>query len=1106
VLIMGIASSWHWCLSRTTIPPYRQGIVKALLSGRRARWNEHGGTSMVEIRVIGELRLAGAAAELPSSRRARALLGWLAVHPGRHHRSRLAGLFWPDVLEASARASLRSAIWALRPALGAGLSTSRDTLMLDGSLLVDLWQFRRLLAAGEQEAAVALCSGELLQDLDDDWVIEARAEFEDDIAAALITLTEQAAEPAAALTWARRLAAARPLDETAGALLIRACLAAGDTTAALDAFAGLRLRLGTALGIAVSEATAALIEPLTADRGWPEPVWSGHAIQPPPGLVGRNHEFAALAAAWESARSGTGTAVVLTGEGGIGKTRLLEELRARSGTSTAVIAGTVLAGTPFAIWTEALSDLLALTGQPSQAWVTDLARIVPALGYGRGLAPAVDPQLDRVRICEAVVQFLGWAARRTPVLVGLEDLHLADGASLDLIAYAGRRLARLPVLFVLTRRQLPARQHLDAVLAALRSRHALAADITLEPLADDQLRALIVTAAGPVKDTTISQVIEFAGGNPLLAIEAATAARAGPVDAGTGLAGAGLAGTVLVGTGLAGAGLVGAVRLAVGKLSVPGRMFAEFVAAAGRDLDRAEIAALPLPNPAREAAEALGSGLLISAEGRVGYRHALLRDAVYQTIPEPVRARLHAELARMLRGRAGSRAAEVARHFCLAGQDEQAVGLLALAARDARRVAAMDAAAGFLTEALRIEPGDTELLVELAEIEAFRGSLSASDHAFHRALELIAPLDSGALTSAWLRRGRWLRGGICHPRQSRASYQNALDVLDRDPDTPARAEALAGLAWAEAVAGDLALVDELLAGADQVLGDSPSDLLVHDIGVARGHALIRAGRFAESFGPLIAASAAAGRAGRPDMAYSCLSNAASAAACAGEFGRALDFADRCLPLVIPNGLLRLSVYAQTARSAILRRLDRLAEAEQACDEAGVFADRIGLPDLDGLVHAERGLVRLASSAPASAAAELAIALDLGAPVSKAGIRLRLAEALTLAGRLEQAAAELRNVTLEPVGPADFPATLVARMSRVQGLIASRRGETRLAEQRLAESAGAWQRIVETLDKRQAGAGYVASLIDLGRPPLTSLIEPAAELAIVHADLAVVRST
>src|SRR5580704_5801476 len=75
--------------------------------------------AMLEIKVIGELEIivAGKTAELPPSRRSRALLGWLAVHPGRHTRSRLAGLLWPDAQEASARASLRSAMWALRPAL-----------------------------------------------------------------------------------------------------------------------------------------------------------------------------------------------------------------------------------------------------------------------------------------------------------------------------------------------------------------------------------------------------------------------------------------------------------------------------------------------------------------------------------------------------------------------------------------------------------------------------------------------------------------------------------------------------------------------------------------------------------------------------------------------------------------------------------------------------------------------------------------------------------------------------------------------------------------------------------------------------------------------------
>ena len=653
---------------------------------------------------------------------------------------------------------------------------------------------------------------------------------------------------------------------------------------------------------------------------------------------------------------------------------------------------------------------------------------------------------------------------------------------------------------MLTRRRLPARQDLDAVLAALRARGALAAEIGLEPLPYDAARALVASTA-QLPEAAVRQIVALAGGSPLLLVETARAASAPDADH------ADLA-----------SGLAEAVRRAVGGLPGRARLFTDFAAAAGRDLDRGEVAALPLPQPALAAAEALGSGLLRSSDGRIGFRHGQLRDAVYQEIPDPVRARLHGELARLLRrppgpgpqagpaqrpGRRGLRAAEVARHLRLAGQDEQAVSYLALAARDARRVAAMAEAAGFLAEALEIEPGDPELLVELAEVEAFRGRPDPSDQAFSQALAEIAPADSGALSSAWLRRGRWLRGGICHPRESRRSYQNALDVLDRDPDAdpPARAEALAGLAWAEAVAGDPAVVDELLAQADRVLdGGPPGDLLVHDIGVARGHALIRAGQFAASYGPLIAASAAAGRAGRPDMAYSCLSNAASAAACAGELDRALDFSDRCLALVVPNGLLRLSVYAETARAALLRRLGRLAEAARACDAAAGYAERAGLPELDGLVRHERGLLALASGDLAAAAAGLAAALELGAPVGRPSARLRLAEALARAGRADQAETELRAAVLEPVGPGDFPATLVARMSRVQGLIAAGRGDTALAGRRLTESRDAWQRIARTLSGQQAGAGYVAALIDLGRPPVSSLVEPGRELDAVTAEL------
>ena len=1121
--------------------PPRHVTVKAQLSPhlaakRRPRLrtvpytdaHAYNGRTMLEVRVIGELdiRLNGLGGELPPSRRARALLGWLALHPGRHSRSRLAGLFWPDVPETSARASLRSAVWALRSALGPDfggyLVTDRDTVTLaGGDLWVDLREVRRLIGLGQPAAALALCHADLLQDLDDDWVVAARDELGDDIAAALHEVMAQAStagDQATALACARRRATLRPLDEAAGADLIRLLIDTGDPAAALESFAQLEQRLAAELHIPVSAQTWALVAPIrcapgaSGKDGPADPPATGPA-SPRSGLIGREPDFFRLTQAWRAARSGSGTAVLLEGDGGIGKTRLVEELQAtacaaspggacgHSAVATATTAGPGQVA-PFALWTDALTDLVATTGLPpaDEPWTAALARIVPAVGYGPGTRGdgqrAADPQLERARLCEAVVQFLVWASCRSPLLLAFEDLHGADTASLELIAYAGRRLSRTPVLFVLTRRRMPARQDLDAVLAVLRSRGTLATEIRVGPLADDATRVLIQDTAR-LPEPVISRIIRLAAGSPLLAVETARAAASDPGDPG-----------FLP-------GLDGAVRIAISKLSGPARMFTQFTAAAGRSLQPAEVAALPLPNPTRAAAEALGSGLLRTDDGRIGFRHALLADAVYQEIPEPALVQLHGALAQLLRqrkqqtpaGHRRQRAAEIARHFKRAGQDEQAVAYLVTAGHDARSVAAMAEADSFLTEAVRIEPGDPEILVELAEVRAFRGLLNDSDQAFDRALELIAPQDSGALISAWLRRGRWLRGGVCHPRESRRSYRCALDVLDRDPaaDLPARAEAVAGTAWAEAVAGELDAVGDLLAEVDRILGgDRPGDLLTHDIGVARGHALIRAGQFTGSFGPLIAASAAAGRAGRPDMAYSCLSNAASAAACAGNFARALDFADRCLPLVVPNGLLRLSVYAQTARSAILRRLDRLPEARQACDVAAGYADRAAHPELDGLVRQEQGLLALAACDPSTAMAELSAALDLGAPVSRAATRLRLAEAFAAGGQPDRAEDELRAVTLEPVGPSDFPATLVAHMSRIQGLIASARGDTVLAERRLNESLAAWRRLAGAPDSQQAGAGYVASLIDLGRPPISSLAEPARELAIVRDELSALR--
>ena len=143
---------------------------------------------MLRVRLAGSLALESDGREipLPPSRRARALLAYLAAHPGPHARGELAARFWPDVLDESARTSLRAALSELRRALGPEaerLVATRETVALDGAW-VDLRESAALLEAGRVDDAAAVCDGELLQGMDDEWVFELRREHEDRLRAA----------------------------------------------------------------------------------------------------------------------------------------------------------------------------------------------------------------------------------------------------------------------------------------------------------------------------------------------------------------------------------------------------------------------------------------------------------------------------------------------------------------------------------------------------------------------------------------------------------------------------------------------------------------------------------------------------------------------------------------------------------------------------------------------------------------------------------------------------------------------------------------------------------------------------------------------------------
>jgi tetratricopeptide (TPR) repeat protein len=692
----------------------------------------------------------------------------------------------------------------------------------------------------------------------------------------------------------------------------------------------------------------------------------------------------------------------------------------------------------------------------------------------------VAPDLQRTRLFEAVVALLGWAAREAAVLLVLEDLHDADEPSLELAAYVARRLSELPVMMVFTRREVPASPAADRVEHALRARGLLACEMRLTQLAPDAVARLARQAAG-LDEADVEVVVERAEGNALLAVETARALAAGEKEVASNLR--------------------GSVRAALAGTSRQARGLVEAVAVAARPLEPHEIDRLAA---AEVAADALETGLLVSTGSRVGFHHALIREAAYAEIPEPRRRAAHGDWARTLlaceQDGAPRRPDEVARHLRMAGADRDAVPQLVRAAADARAVAALDQAVAYLEEALTIAPDRGHEWLELVELEGWRGRREQAEAAFDRAIGLFETDDPLTRARAWLRRARTYHGSICLPRSVLECTGHALEQLELVPErAPAeQSEALAAQAWAEAVAGSVDEAERLLAELSTA-APVTDDLRTYDVGHARGIALMRRGRFTDAYGPSIAAGEAIGRAGRPDLAYGCWAQAAGAACAAGDPDRALEFLDRAMAAVTGKGLQSVEVHLLAERSFVLRRLGRLEEARAAAESEEALAEQLDHSGLKAMALHDRGLVALAAGDHVLAADLLAAALVDGAPISRPLTRLALAEALARAGRPEEAADQVRATVLEPLRPSDFPETLVPRLARVLGLIAVARGERAEAERRLREATAGWERLLERTIRAES---LTTVLADLGRP-VVGLIEPERELARARADLVAV---
>jgi DNA-binding CsgD family transcriptional regulator len=412
-------------------------------------------------------------------------------------------------------------------------------------------------------------------------------------------------------------------------------------------------------------------------------------------LVGRAVARAQLEEALDRARLGEGSFVLLSGEAGVGKTRLAGEVA--SAAKATVLTGTSShSGTaPYGPVVTALrSYLRAKPGGLDECGPLrpHLAMLLPELGEA---APAT----DRATLFEAVRCALAHVARDTPALVVLDDLQWSDEATLELLSALAATVADLSLLVVGAYRSdgLPRQHGLRRLRNELRRAGRLE-ELTLEPLDVHETGELVAQLLGDTPAPSLVQAIhDRTQGVPFFVEELSDALRVG------GRLTAGRRGLELAGDDEVPLPetVRDAVAIGTSELSDDARAAAEVAAVAGESFPLEVVAGL---SDAGGLAELLEHGLLREQDpGRAGFRHALAREAVYADVPWIRRRALHRQLAEALEA-AGAPSREVATHWLGAREDDRAREALLQAAAQSEALHAYRDAAQAGRQALELWP------------------------------------------------------------------------------------------------------------------------------------------------------------------------------------------------------------------------------------------------------------------------------------------------------------------------------------------------------------------------------------------------------------------
>lgn len=743
-------------------------------------------TDSLHIRLFGGFACSGSniTPGAVSAPRQQALLAYLLLHrDAPQSRQQIAFQFWPDSTDAQAQTNLRQLFYHLRrtcPPIARCIQADAQSLhWREGpECTLDVAMFERLAAQAESAAAdaatallqqaVALYAGDLCPDCYDDWITPHRERLRSLYLNALERLIDLLAgrhDLPGAIAAAERLVGYDPLHEAGYRHLMRLHALNRNRAAALRAYHVCATTLRRELGVDPGPETRAQYERiLNAEKpelAPPAPVTAGELLP----LIGRSREWAVIQQVWQRVRAGYAHFVLIRGEAGIGKTRLLEEIGRWAVLQGAAVADArvymgqdLLAYAPVTAWlrSEAVQQRLPAL---DRVWLTEVARLLPELLVDHPDLPPPQPLNDnwqRQRFYDALARAVAPQSGARPLLLLLDDVQWCDRETLAWLSYVLTVAANRPLLVAAAMRtgDVSPDHPLQAMLAAWRQGQGLT-EIAPRPLdSAETLQLANAAAARAWAADEADRLCRETEGNPLFIVEMV---RAGQEQ----LAGPGAAPVAPGGAAVLPPRVQAVVEARLRGLGTVARELAELAAVIGREF-RFNV----LAQASRLDDEALVQGLdelwgrrIIREQGGEAYdfSHDKLRAVAYNQISAARRRLLHRHVAEALAtvytAAPDAVSAQLASHYAQAGMAAAAVRAYRQAASVAQRVYANEDVAIFLEQALALlttlPPGaerDAQELSLLAELGpplvALEGySAERVTMLYGRILELCARLE-----------------------------------------------------------------------------------------------------------------------------------------------------------------------------------------------------------------------------------------------------------------------------------------------------------------------------------------------------------------------------